>query len=889
MAVVPISLDDVTLVEQDAQIVQAALGAASIGLFEFCPATAAFRGSRLACEWAGLGVGETLPLDRALDLVHPDDRETARTQWATSWREGRAREAQLRLRAPDGAYRWMRVCVARVEHHGMPRWCGTLENVDRAVAELRDSEQQLRLTLEAARMYPWQADLERDRFEPSAGARMLHGLAPESRPVTAAEVLTTVHPEDREVVSRRVVERDVDHALTEYRTVAPDGSVRWLCSTSRYQRDADGRLSSRLLGVVWDITERKASESAIAAVYDTSPLLIGVVELLENGDLRHVYDNPAVSRFFGVERGSTAGKRASDLGVDPETIAVWRRRYDAALRSGEPISFEYTHHSGAGPHSTLAVTVASLRQYGPTGRPLMCYLAEDVTSRRKTEQTLRQSEERLRLALQGASAGAWDWELGPDRVVWSAEMFELFGAPPGKAPQRFDDFMAMIDERDRAVARQAVETALEGRGPGFPTEFRVGGPDGGVRWLLALGNVLRSAAGTPLHIHGLILDITPRKQLEEALQRADRQKDEFLAILSHELRNPLAPIRTVARILGSPKVDDAQIAWSRQVIQRQVEHLALLLDDLLDVARITQGKLELKPDLVSVRTIIDPAIDVAHSVIEEKRHRLVLELPPQGTKLRVDALRISQVVSNLLTNAAKYTPPGGRIELRALADGDSLVFEVTDNGIGIPEDALPYIFDMFSQVKGAHPSHGGGLGIGLALAKGLVALHGGTIEARSGGRGSGSTFRVTLPGLQMATTEAAQGPTIEPAGCRRRVLVVDDNRDAADSLGMLLGLSGHEVRVAHGGIEAVRMAEQFRPDVCILDIGMPEMDGYDVARALRAEPWGNVICLIALTGWGQPGDKARAAAAGFDHHLTKPIDPHRVEAVIRGARQPASG
>jgi CheY-like chemotaxis protein/two-component sensor histidine kinase len=397
--------------------------------------------------------------------------------------------------------------------------------------------------------------------------------------------------------------------------------------------------------------------------------------------------------------------------------------------------------------------------------------------------------------------------------------------------------------------------------------------------------VQRDPDGRALRMHGLHLDITGRKQLEEALQRADRQKDQFLAMLSHELRNPLAPIRTVASILGSPRASDSQIAWSRQVIQRQVRHLSLLLDDLLDVARITQGKLSLRRSSVPLRSIVDAAIETVQSLLDEKQHRLVLEADGLDECVHVDPLRLSQVVSNLLTNAAKYTDPGGRIRLRVQVTDRELRFDVEDSGAGIPADALPRIFTMFEQLDCGGDATRGGLGIGLALVKGLVELHGGHVAAESAGPGHGSTFRVTVP----LEVHANGGPAerlpqhAATAPAARKVLVADDNRDAADALAMLVGLGPHEVRVAYGGTEALRLAEEFQPDVAFLDIGMPDVSGHDVARAIRERPWSRQTCLVAITGWGQAEDKRRAQDAGFDRHLTKPVDPSQIDAILREA------
>lgn len=370
----------------------------------------------------------------------------------------------------------------------------------------------------------------------------------------------------------------------------------------------------------------------------------------------------------------------------------------------------------------------------------------------------------------------------------------------------------------------------------------------------------------------------------EGLREADRRKDEFLATLAHELRNPLAPIRHAAKMLESKGMDENQQKWAREVISRQVRRMALLLDDLLDVSRITQGRLELKIESVSLESIVDAAVELARPLLEAKHHELVIELPPAAVMLNVDPLRISQSLANLLTNSAKYTDAQGRIAVRARLLEQELVLSVSDNGIGFAPDTVANLFEMFSQASSAVARSEGGLGIGLALVKGLVALHAGSIEAHSPGLGQGSEFAIHLPRAVVSAAAVAQpqaAPAVPPgnaAACR--IVVADDNRDAADSLAMLLETHGYEVTVGYNGAQALQIARAASPQVAILDIGMPDMTGYEVATRIRAESWGRDICLIAMTGWGQEDDKARASAAGFDHHLTKPVDPDDVERLL---------
>lgn len=368
-------------------------------------------------------------------------------------------------------------------------------------------------------------------------------------------------------------------------------------------------------------------------------------------------------------------------------------------------------------------------------------------------------------------------------------------------------------------------------------------------------------------------DITERKVQERNLREADRRKDEFLAVLAHELRNPLAPIRQAAMIARSAAATEAQKHWSQEVIERQVHTMSLLLEDLLDVSRITRGTLQLRKQRVELVAIIHAAVETARPVLDIKRHALTVDCS-QDVFVSADPLRLAQVLSNLLTNAAKYTNPAGKIRLTADIQGADVSVSVADNGIGLAADELASIFGMFSQVGSAQERSEGGLGIGLALTRGLVELHGGTIEAYSEGPGLGSTFTIRLPSAVLAIDEASaeSGAALQRPMLSRRILIADDNRDAAQSLATLLRMDGHEVFVTHDGEDAYVAFGRNRPDIALLDIGMPLLSGYELARRIRADADHAGVLLIAVTGWGQGSDKAKAAAAGFDHHLTKPLD-----------------
>ena len=418
-----------------------------------------------------------------------------------------------------------------------------------------------------------------------------------------------------------------------------------------------------------------------------------------------------------------------------------------------------------------------------------------------------------------------------------------------------------------------VAVARDGLTREFETRTRLRGVEG---WVHCIASPMRESVAVWFN------DITDRKKSEQLLREADRRKDEFLATLAHELRNPLAPIRQAALLSTAPQATEAQKRWSQEVIERQVQHMALLLDDLLDVSRITRGVLSLRKTVCELSAVVASAVETARPAIDAMGHELAIELPRGPVSFEADPLRIAQVVANLLTNAAKYTDRGGHIRLVAQRHGNDIVIEVSDDGIGIATGAMPEVFRMFSQLHSANERSSAGLGIGLALSKGLVELHGGDIAVRSAGPGAGSTFTVRLPAGEPLRDEANRPalPAAATAQTPRKVLIADDNRDAADSLAALLQLDGHETRLSFDGNEALSAWQHFDPDICLFDIGMPGRNGYELARAIRGLPGGERPVLIAITGWGQENDRQLALEAGFNHHLTKPVDPQRLSALF---------
>ena len=520
----------------------------------------------------------------------------------------------------------------------------------------------------------------------------------------------------------------------------------------------------------------------------------------------------------------------------------------------------------------------------PDGRAeRLVSIMADVSERKLSEDGLRLMRERLALALQAGQMGVFDLDMVNDVLWWAPQTYDVFGVSPETFTPTRESVIDLVHPDDRRGFIQGRLQALARREP-FVQEYRCLRPDGRIAWISHRGQAEYDAAGRPVRSFGVALDITERKLAEQALQEADRRKDSFIATLAHELRNPLAPIRNAVQLLRKSGHDDPQLIWCRDVIDRQVTQMARLLEDLFDVSRLTRGEFALRLQRLALPAVIEHALEIAQPRIEEHGHSLSVSLPAVPLQVDGDMTRLAQVFSNLLINAAKYTPAGGRLGLAMEAVGDEVEVRVSDNGIGISAEQMPRLFEMFTQGESVTDRPPGGMGIGLSLARGLVEMHGGRISAHSAGPGLGSEFVVRLPLAESAAATAmakaaATGAAAPPPPCR--VLVADDLRDSADSLGLLIELMGHTVEIAYDGEAALSAAERFRPDIVLLDLGMPKLDGFEVSRRIRAAPWSESMRLVAQSGWGQEEDRRRTAEAGFDHHLVKPIDPTALEALMQ--------
>ena len=633
------------------------------------------------------------------------------------------------------------------------------------------------------------------------------------------------------------------------------------------------------LAVTRDVTDQKraeeglrTSEERFRTTADNAPVLIWIADATK----ACVWLNRPWLEFTGRAMAQEAGDGWAD-GIHPDDRAHALATYATNVDARRPFSMEYRLRRHDGEYRWLLDTGHPLSGPGGefTGFIGSCV---DITDRKAAEATLARDA----LLLANVHDAVVVTDLDGVVTYWNDGAARLFGWAPEDMIGRpyADRFPEPVRGWIAGEMRSRVENGTDWSG-----EYEDYRKDGSRVWIDARVSPLRDAGGRPIGVLGLSHDISERKRAEDALKDADRRKDEFLALLAHELRNPLAPIRNGLQVVRLSADRDIR-ARAQAMMDRQLAHMVRLIDDLLDVSRITRNKMELRRDRVTLAEVVGAAVETARPPIDEAGHELTVALPPAPVVLDADPVRLSQVFSNLLTNSAKYTPANGRIWLTAALDGRELVATVRDTGIGIPADALPSIFDMFSQVDRSVEKSTGGLGIGLALVKGLTEMHGGTVTAASGGSGAGTTFTVRLPVVGGAATPSGSIPHPAPRGPRRRVLVVDDNRDGADSLAEVLGLLGHEVHTAHDGVEAVAAADRVRPDLILMDVGMPRLNGLDATRQIRERPWAAAVTVIALTGWGQDNDRERSRDAGCDGHLVKPVGRADLENLLGEVARP---
>ncbi|MFL6697049.1 MAG: PAS domain S-box protein [Vitreoscilla sp.] len=648
-------------------------------------------------------------------------------------------------------------------------------------------------------------------------------------------------------------------------------------------RNIDDRVQAQatLAHATAALTQR---ERQFATLVENSPDIFSRLDR----NLRHLYVSPIVERYTGVPAISHLGRTAAEMGMMPDVQADWDRAVRRVFDTGNVGAIKF-RFGGVGGH-TWMFSSRLIPEFAEDGTvESVLAIASNITEQELIDAALRESKARLEFTLAAARVGEWEIDTASGESRHSDLYDRCFGYTEPVPGWNLDMVYAHLHPDDRERVRALVTYAFSTR-TDLAFEARVIWPDGSEHWIDVHGSPYISARASEhenprLRFLGIIADITLRKHTEATLRDADLRKDEFLATLAHELRNPLAPIRNAVQIMQLSR-DEAMHENARKIIERQLKQMVHLVDDLLDVSRISQGKVELRLEQVDVADAVLDAIETSRPLIDAGRHHLTTKLaPPRALMVEADSTRLCQIVANLLNNAAKYTPEGGHIQVLAERDGNEAVITVQDSGIGLSQDMLPRVFDMFAQVDRSMERAQGGLGIGLALVKRLVEMHGGSVHATSEGPDRGCRFVVRLPLIRTPSraprADAGHELTAQETD-GLRVLVVDDNADSAESLSQVMQILGYSVAVAHDGVEAVEMAGSWRPAVALLDIGMPRMSGLEAARAIRSLDGGDRFWLIALSGWGQHEDRRKSSEAGFDHHFVKPVD---VEALIELIRK----
>jgi PAS domain S-box-containing protein len=659
--------------------------------------------------------------------------------------------------------------------------------------------------------------------------------------------------------------------------IARDGSERVIDDSAAPIRSDDGSVSGSVL-IFRDISERRRMERDEANRLVAARQLASIVESSDDAIVRKSLDgtiqswNAGAERLFGYTADQAVGRHIS-LVIPPDRISE-EDEIIASLRAGRRVEhFETERCHSSGRRLWVSLTVSPI--VDDSGRVIAASkIARDVTRQREIDA----ERQRFVTLVENSTdfIGICDLEGVPFYVNRAG--LEMVGLDSIEAAARVHvrDF---FPPEDRAKVMEELFPSALAHGHGeMDVRFR-NFKTGETRWMAYKVLSLVDASGAPVALATVSQDISERRHMEDSLRQlasdlasVDRRKNEFLATLAHELRNPLAPLGNMLEVLKRTDADPRARALAVSTMERQLRQMVRLVDDLLDLNRITHNRLELRKDVVDLNAVVEQAVDASRPLADAAGHVLNVTVPPVPIRLSADAVRLGQVFGNLLNNACKYTERGGTITVRLERVDDEAVVTVEDTGAGIPADRLDGIFDMFTQVETSREKSQGGLGIGLTLVRRLADMHGGSVEARSAGAGHGSQFIVRLPIVVEARPAGGSMPVVPAAIASRRILVVDDNRDAASSLAMLLELDGHAIATAHDGPAAYEAAERQRPEVALLDLGLPVLDGYEVCRRIRQQPWGRGMLLVALTGWGQAEDRSRTRDAGFDAHLVKPVN-----------------
>ncbi len=797
------------------------------------------------------------------------------------------------------------------------------EKLRQAEATLLKYEERLHLATEAGKLGTWEWDLRSDRISWSREIYRLHGMEPGQFDGTRKAFLRLVHEADREMVWEviRTALASQDSFSTELRAITPQGDIRRLLCDGRISRDKEGEAVA-IIGTTQDITAQKRAEERLQlldnlsqaardavnakAIMTIATRMLGeylnvarcvYADVETDNDcftIRDDWHSPGTASSVGVYSLSRFGARTSNELRQGRTLVIHDVRqeltpyedtvaYDALnikaiiscprVKGGRLIAMLSVHHHQ--PRQWLKDEISLVQEFVERSWAHI--------ERVRANELMHEREIHLRSLFEQTAAGICETDLTGTILRANNRYCEIVQRRSDQVIGRTMQSLTHPDDLPRNL--ELFKKAIN-QGEPFEIEKRYIRPDGSAVWVSNTVTFIRTDENkSPGTMLAVVLDITARKQAEEELRRADRRKDEFLAMLAHELRNPLAPISAAADILAMTDPDATCVKITSDVIRRQVNHMSSLVDDLLDVSRVTRGLVTMQMAVLDAKAIVSDAIEQIRPLIEEKRHHLGIELTPETAHVIGDQKRLVQVLTNLLNNAVKYTPPGGGIQLLTEVNDKQVMLHVKDNGIGIEKELQPYVFELFAQAKRAPDRSQGGLGIGLALVKSLVELHHGSITCISDGAGRGSLFSVCLPRHigkgGTPTLHAVHHPPIQPSQKQLTVLVVDDNRDAARMLAMFVEVLGHRVFIEYLANRALETAANVAPDVCLLDIGLPGMDGKELARHLRSLPATASATLVAVTGYGSDEDKREVYEAGFDLHFAKPIDTAALTSLLR--------
>lgn len=829
---------------------------------------------------------EMLPnYERWIARVHPDDRDPLQTGLDKYINSATGEyQQEFRIIHPELGIRWI-LDIGRVvrDSKGKPvsLYGINMDITDRHVVEdaLRASESRFRHLAEAVPIPVWVTG-EDDRFTyVNRSWTDYTGLSGET--VESLTWFDLVHPDDHALLEElrdRLMEGG--RVEGELRFRRSDGEYRWHSVKKVRITNDDGSFAS-CYGASLDVHEHRQleqalrdSESMFRMIADTAPVKLWITDA--NG--RCTFLSKGWYDFTGMNPEAALGLGWTET-IHPDDRAQATRGFAWANETRSDYELDYRVRRFDGEYRW--VLDRGQPRFGPRGE-FLGHIGSivDIHERTQAEVSLRESEERFRTLADNMSQLSWMAD-DEGRLIWFNRRWYEFTGSSEKRSVNWGWVKFLHPSHRRAVIKK-IQHSWD-TGEAWEDTFPLRDRNGEYHWFLSRALPIRDETGKITRWFGTHTDVTAQREAEEALREANRRKNEFLATLAHELRNPLAPLRNGLEIMQLAGTDAEAIKQARDMMQRQLDHMVRLIDDLLDLSRISRGRIRLHKRRVLLADVIGQAIEISRPKIEAQALDFYIKMPAEDCLVYADPTRLSQIFANLLNNSAKFTPPGGTVWLEVEIHDETATVVVRDNGLGIAPDLLPEVFEMFAQGERSLESPQGGLGVGLSLVKGLVELHGGTVTASSEGVGKGSMFTVQLPIMK----EAAPTPSkkkVAPAGTRsgHHVLVVDDNPDSAASMATMLELLGNETRTAHDGVQALAEAATFRPDVILLDIGMPKLNGYEVARRIRQEEWGKDMTLVALTGWGQDEDRRRSREAGFDHHLVKPADLADVQDVLQG-------